>query len=473
MSEYRIVGTAAKKAFSSPIVQRAEEEALKKGLGKVAGKAAGKALGTMGKAAPVAGLLLSGTRLPEEPNPWKDENYLKIKNGLNDWKKRIKAENNLSPEVKAEGERRRQLEKERNNIKNPLQVENSTKGIAGANPGNFIVRSNGEKYVLTEKDIKDAKNQLSTKVTEHSSTEEVKTPSNDEVTSPVEDEGKIPELKEPEVKSSFMEMASQPIPTGLDVINADLKRQAERMNKTQPYRVTIPKGKTSFNSELKDKGGNNDGKQQEEKLRTSQIEDGEKKKKEKSSFKKSENSSTTEWNSSGNPDFRNIIAYYRTGGYGDPNSKQAKKDMGYAILGQLGKVASQISNVANTAAGKAAVADTTSQWDSEQEKAQGQYFDFNGKDKDFDLNVKRMDKELVNNKEMQRELNKLQKDFQDWTIKQQIAYGSDAEKLEAIKKFVSANQNSLTSGGFMDTALKVFGGVAQVAPFLLMMMGKK
>lgn len=458
MSEYRIVGTAAKKAFSSPIVQRAEEEAVKKGLGEVAGKAAGKALGAMGKAAPVAGLLLSGTKLPEEPNPWKNENYLKIKNGLNDWEKRIKAENNLSPEVKAEGERRRQIEKERNNIKNPLQVENSTKGIAGANPGNFIVRSNGEKYVLTEKDIKDAKNQLSTKVTEHSSTE---------------DEGKIPELKEPEVKSSFMEMASQPIPTGLDVINADLKRQAEKMKKTQPYRVTIPKGKTSFKSELKDKGGNNDGKQQEEKLRTSQIEDGEKKKKEKSSFKKSENSSTTEWNSSGNPDFRNIIAYYRTGGYGDPNSKQAKKDMGYAILGQLGKVASQISNVANTAAGKAAVADTTSQWTSEQEKAQGQYFDFNGKDKDFDLNVKIMDKELANNKEMQRELNKLQKDFQDWTIKQQIAYGSDAEKLEAIKKFVSANQNSLTSGGFMDTALKVFGGVAQVAPFLLMMMGKK
>lgn len=456
MSGYRVVGTAAKKAFSSPIVQRAEEETFKKGLGEVAGKAAGKALGAMGKAAPVAGLLLSGTKLPEEPNPWKNENYLKIKNGLNNELNRIEAENNLSPEVKAEGERRRQLEKEKNNIKNPLQVENSTKGIAKANPGNFIVRSNGEKYVLTEKDIKDAKNQLSTKVTEHSSTEEVKTPSNDEVTAPAEDEGKIPELKEPEVKSSFMEMASQPISTGLDVINADLKRQSESMKKTQPYRVTIPKGKTSF-----------------DKLRTSQIEDGEKKKKEKSSLKKLENSSTTEWNSSGNPDFRNIIAYYRTGGYGDPDSKQAKKDMGYAILGQLGKVASQISNVANAAAGKAAVADTESQWDLEQAEAQGQYFDFNSKDKDFDLNVKKMDKELANNKEMQRELNKLQKDFQDWTIKQQIAYGSDAEKLEAIKKFVSANQNSLASGGFMDTALKVFGGVAQVAPFLLMMMGKK
>ena len=473
MSGYRVVGNTALKAFSSPIVQRAEKEAVKKGLGEVAGKAAGKALGAMGKAAPVAGLLLSGTKLPEEPNPWKNENYLKIKNGLNNELNRIEAENNLSPEVKAEGKRRRQLEKEKTNIKNPLQVENSTKGIAKANPGNFIVRSNGEKYVLTEKDIKDAKNQLSTKVTEHSSTEEVKTPSNDEVTAPAEDEGKIPELKEPKVKSSFMEMASQPISTGLDVINADLKRQSESMKKTQPYRVTIPKGKTSFKSELKDKGGNDDGKQKEEKLRTSQIEDGEKKKKEKSSLKKLENSSTTEWNSSGNPDFRNIIAYYRTGGYGDPNSKQAKKDMGYAILGQLGKVASQISNIANAAAGKAAVADTTSQWDSEQDKAQGQYFDFNSKDKDFDLNVKKMDKELANNKEMQRELNKLQKDFQDWTIKQQIAYGSDAEKLEAIKKFVSANQNSLTSGGFMDTALKVFGGVAQVAPFLLMMMGKK
>lgn len=473
MSEYRIVGTAAKKAFSSPIVQRAEEEAVKKGLGEVSGKAAGKVLGTMGKAAPVAGLLLSGTKLPEEPNPWKNENYLKIKNGLNNELNRIEAENNLSPEVKTEGERRRMIEKERNNLKKPLQVENSIKGVAGANPGNFIVRSNGEKYVLTEKDIKDAKNQLSSKVTEPSSTEEEKTPSNDEVTSPAEDEGKIPELKEPEVKSSFMEMASQPIPTGLDVINADLNRQAERMKKTQPYRVTIPKGKTSFKSELKDKGGNNDGKQKEEKLRTSQIEDGEKKKKEKSSFKKSENSSTPEWNSSGNPDFRNIIAYYRTGGYGDPNSKQAKKDMGYAILGQLGKVASQISNVANAAAGKAAVADTTSQWDSEEEKAQGQYFDFNSKDKDFDLNVKKMQKELANNKEMQKELNKLQKDFQDWTIKQQIAYGSDAEKLKAIKKFVSANQNSLTSGGLMDTALKVFGEVSKVAPFLLMMMGKK
>ena len=455
MSGYRVVGTAAKKAFSSPIVQRAEEETVKKGLGEVAGKAAGKALGAMGKAAPVAGLLLSGTKLPEEPNPWKNGNYMKIKNGLNNELNRIEAENNLSPEVKAEGERRRRLEKEKNNIKNPLQVENSTKGIAKANPGNFIVRSNGEKYVLTEKDIKDAKNQLSTKVTEHSSTEEVKTPSNDEVTAPAEDEGKIPELKEPEVKSSFMEMASQPISTGLDVINADLKRQSESMKKTQPYRVTIPKGKTSF-----------------DKLRTSQIEDGEKKKKEKSSLKKLENSSTTEWNSSGNPDFRNIIAYYRTGGYGDPDSKQARKDMGYAILGQLGKVASQISNVANAAAGKAAVADTESQWDLEQAEAQGQYFDFNSKDKDFDLNVKKMDKELANNKEMQRELNKLQKDFQDWTIKQQIAYGSDAEKLEAIKKFVSANQNSLASGGFMDTALKVFGGVAQVAPFLLMMMGK-
>ena len=448
MSGYRVVGTAAKKAFSSPIVHRAEEETVKKGLGEVAGKAAGKALGAMGKAAPVAGLLLSGTKLPEEPNPWKNENYLKIKNGLNNELNRIEAENNLSSEVKAEGERRRRLEKEKNNIKNPLQVESATKGIARANPENFIVRSKGEKYVLTEKDIKDAKNQLSTKVTEHSSTEEVKTPSNDEV--------KIPELKEPKVKSSFMEMASQPISTGLDVINADLKRQSESMKKTQPYRVTIPKGKTSF-----------------EKLRTSQIEDGEKKKKEKSPLKKLENSSTTEWNSSGNPDFRNIIAYYRTGGYGDPDSKQAKKDMGYAILGQLGKVASQISNVANAAAGKAAVADTESQWDLEQAEAQGQYFDFNSKDKDFDLNVKKMDKELANNKEMQRELNKLQKDFQDWTIKQQIAYGSDAEKLEAIKKFVSANQNSLASGGFMDTALKVFGGVAQVAPFLLMMMGKK
>lgn len=149
------------------------------------------------------------------------------------------------------------------------------------------------------------------------------------------------------------------------------------------------------------------------------------------------------------PDYSNIINFYRTGGYGDPNSREAKSAMGSAILSEIGKMFSGISNATPVNKGGTY---NVSQFDKERDQAMNQKYVFN-----------RLDKELQNNKGMQSYLNNLRKDFENWAIENKIKWGNDDEKMEALKKFVANGGNQIENGWMTklaDAGISIGGSVA-------------
>ena len=163
-----------------------------------------------------------------------------------------------------------------------------------------------------------------------------------------------------------------------------------------------------------------------------------------------------QWKQDRQPDYHNIINYYRTGGYGDPNSREAKSAMGSAILSEIGKMFSGISNATPVNKGGTY---NVSQFDKEREAAMGQDFSFRAKNKDQAQAFERMDKELATNKDLQNYINELRKNFEKWAIQNKIDFGSDEKAMEALKKFMAAGGNQLEN----DWTNRILGGVVDVA----------
>lgn len=124
--------------------------------------------------------------------------------------------------------------------------------------------------------------------------------------------------------------------------------------------------------------------------------------------------------------YNNLYSYYKSGGFGDPSSGDAKRDFGFAILDTIG------SGLSNAGRGIKGQGTEAGYWDKI--LAQGK-----SNQTEFEM----LDKQLENNEAFQSYLNNLRKDFEDWTTKYGIKMGNDKEKMEALKAYTAAKGNQM------------------------------
>lgn len=127
--------------------------------------------------------------------------------------------------------------------------------------------------------------------------------------------------------------------------------------------------------------------------------------------------------------YNNLYSYYKSGGFGDPTSSDAKRDFGFAILDTIG---SGLSNAGRGIKGQSAEA---SKWENILKQGKSNQTEF-----------EMLDKQLEQNEELQSYVNNLRKDFEAWALKYKISLGSDEEKMEALKKFTAAYGNQMENG---------------------------
>lgn len=135
--------------------------------------------------------------------------------------------------------------------------------------------------------------------------------------------------------------------------------------------------------------------------------------------------------------YSNLYSYFKSGGFGDPTSGAAKRDFGFAILDTLG------SGIANAGRGIKGQASEKGKW--ENVLAQGKQQEFT---------LEQMREMLKNNMALQEQANALRKDFEDWATENGVKWGSNKEKMKALKDYTAARGNSIVAGGTLDTALK-------------------
>ena len=135
--------------------------------------------------------------------------------------------------------------------------------------------------------------------------------------------------------------------------------------------------------------------------------------------------------------YNSLYSYYKSGGFGDPSSGDAKRDFGFAILDTLG---SGISNAGRGIKGQAS------------EKGKWENVLAQGKQQEFTL--EQMREMLKNNKELQSQSNELRKDFEKWVTQNGVTWGSDKEQMKALKEYMAARGNSIAAGGTLDMLLK-------------------
>lgn len=145
--------------------------------------------------------------------------------------------------------------------------------------------------------------------------------------------------------------------------------------------------------------------------------------------------------------YSNLYSYFKSGGFGDPTSSDAKRDFGFAILDTLG------SGLANAGRGIKGQASEKGKW--ENVLAQGKQQEFT---------LEQMREMLKNNMALQEQANNLRKDFEDWVTEKGIKWGSDKEKMKALQQYMAARGNSVVSGGPLDMILK---GAQVALPMLL------
>lgn len=124
--------------------------------------------------------------------------------------------------------------------------------------------------------------------------------------------------------------------------------------------------------------------------------------------------------------YNNLYSYYKSGGFGDPSSSDAKRDFGFAILDTIG------SGLANAGRGIKGQSAQDSKWDKILKQGKTNQTEF-----------EMLDKRLEQDKELQSYVNDLRKNFEDWALKNKIRLGSDDEKMEALKKFTAAYGNQM------------------------------
>lgn len=124
--------------------------------------------------------------------------------------------------------------------------------------------------------------------------------------------------------------------------------------------------------------------------------------------------------------YNNLYSYYKSGGFGDPSSSDAKRDFGFAILDTIG---SGLSNAGRGIKGQSA---EDSKWDKILKQGKTNQTEF-----------EMLDKRLEQDKELQSYVNNLRKNFEAWALKYKIDLGSDDKKMEALKKFTAAYGNQM------------------------------
>lgn len=127
--------------------------------------------------------------------------------------------------------------------------------------------------------------------------------------------------------------------------------------------------------------------------------------------------------------YNNLYSYYKSGGFGDPTSSDAKRDFGFAILDTIG------SGLANAGRGIKGQGAEASKWENILKQGKTNQTEF-----------EMLDKQLEQNEELQSYVNNLRKDFEAWALKYKISLGSDEEKMEALKKFTAAYGNQMENG---------------------------
>lgn len=125
-----------------------------------------------------------------------------------------------------------------------------------------------------------------------------------------------------------------------------------------------------------------------------------------------------------------------------------------SIVGVIGNMLNESANADWTAAGKSPSAPT----------GKDTWSQLKARELDLDFQNQAKDKDLSNNIILQNKLNELQKDFQDWAIENEVKWGSDEEKLEAIKKYQAARGNDIMRGW----GSRIFDAVSSFAPMFLM-----
>ena len=150
--------------------------------------------------------------------------------------------------------------------------------------------------------------------------------------------------------------------------------------------------------------------------------------------------------------YNSLYSYYKSGGFGDPSSGDAKRDFGFAILDTLG------SGIANAGRGIKGQAAQAGKWDSVLSQ---------GKQQEFTL--EQMREQLKNNKELQAQVNDLRKDFENWVTENGIKWGNDKEKMKALKEYMAARGNANVAGGTLDMIMKGAQVASSVALPLLML----
>lgn len=418
-------GTSAlKPALAEGLTKRAEEKLTTSGAAKVLGnkalnaapKAAGKALG-------LGGLMLNSAPPLYEPSPVENsKNLMKgtikqnlIKQGLSE------KEADFIANQKAEYA-----------FRNPNSSNNDLKygavKKAESVPKSVITpESNAAYKKALDAKIKDfAKTSPELKMSPEA--EAVDTPPMEVTDTPVDTVG-----DKPGVKFNF-----SPVPEGFSKNQNPFESSKNGLGVKVNFQPTPatggkpPAGKDP-NSEYKNRKDDTD---------TQSLEIEPKKKGEKVSKSMANQPTGDQWKQDRQPDYHNIINYYRTGGYGDPNSREAKSAMGSAILSEIGKMFSGISNASPVNKGGTY---NVSQFDREREAAMGQDFSFRAKNKEQAQAFEKLDKELATNKDLQNYLNELRKNFENWAIQNKIDFGKDDEKMEALKKFIAAGGNQLES----------------------------
>lgn len=124
--------------------------------------------------------------------------------------------------------------------------------------------------------------------------------------------------------------------------------------------------------------------------------------------------------------YNNLYSYYKSGGFGDPSSSDAKRDFGFAILDTIG------SGLSNAGRGIKGQSSQDSKWDKILKQGKTNQTEF-----------EMLDKQLEQNKELQSYVNDLRKNFEAWALKYKIDLGSDDAKMEALKKFTAAYGNQM------------------------------
>ena len=145
--------------------------------------------------------------------------------------------------------------------------------------------------------------------------------------------------------------------------------------------------------------------------------------------------------------YSNLYSYYKSGGFGDPSSGDAKRDFGFAILDTIG---SGLSNAGRGIKGQAS------------EKGKWENVLAQGKQQEFTL--EQMKEMLKNNMALQEQANNLRKDFENWATENGVKWGSDKEKMKALKDYTAARGNSVAAGSPLDMILK---GAQIALPMLL------